>query len=840
MDCRVIGCPTMRILIAAISLAAFLLPAHSTASGQSVLVEVTAAETGSPLRGVFVSILDDVGQVVRSALTNEAGRFLFQLSQAGNFQVKAELIGRETVVSDTVVLRHQGSVTVPLTLSVHAIALAAIRVEGDERCRIRPDEASEITRVWEESRKPLAVQAWSEREGLYRLDISTYDRDLDREGRRVERENRRGTSRVTRVPFASLPAEDLLRGGFVRSLDDGGHEYYGPDATLLLSNHFLDTHCFRLTRSGDRQGAIGLAFEPARASELADIQGTLWVDEATAALRLVEFRFTRAPYAEAEGVAGGRVEFEALPDGAWMIRKWWIRAPIMARHQNLARAGDSGIRVAGIRETGGEVVAVSTLDQRRITQVLRGSLRGIIWDSAASAPLAGASVYLAGTQFRAETDSTGRYVLDGLPAGVFKVGFTHPRLDSLGIDVSGTEAEVTTGQTAEVVLAIPSMATILLAACRAEERNSGGAVLSGTVTDQASGEPVPGARVRVAWLEVNRVEPMLQATDRWFEVGTDTKGRYIACGIPVDKSIQIRASLLKSEGTVTEVSFAEETYQTANLVIELPAVLSAGAAETSTLAGESGAHGLQGVLVEHESGNRIRAATVTVRHTSGEVVAAGVTNERGFFRLQTPTPGRFFLTADALGYRRIEGELIEVSEGKLSVLEINMAPEALELESIVVTAEPMEFHLEVEGFYRRQAEGLGKFMPPALFEERQPRKVSDLLFGLPGAYVAESTTGIGGRAVYFRSGIRASSFSGGTLRPSDVCWPMIFVDRQLVSTGGGVEGGAEPAGLDGVVHAADVWAMEVYRSPGEVPSEFKGSNAGCGVIVLWTRRGGGG
>ncbi len=33
----------------------------------------------------------------------------------------------------------------------------------------------------------------------------------------------------------------------------------------------------------------------------------------------------------------------------------------------------------------------------------------------------------------------------------------------------------------------------------------------------------------------------------------------------------------------------------------------------------------------------------------------------------------------------------------------------------------------------------------------------------------------------------------------------------------------------------DVYGIEVYRGPGEVPAEFTGSTAGCGVIVMWTK-----
>jgi hypothetical protein len=35
----------------------------------------------------------------------------------------------------------------------------------------------------------------------------------------------------------------------------------------------------------------------------------------------------------------------------------------------------------------------------------------------------------------------------------------------------------------------------------------------------------------------------------------------------------------------------------------------------------------------------------------------------------------------------------------------------------------------------------------------------------------------------------------------------------------------------------DIVALEVYTGPSDVPGEFAGTNAGCGVIVLWTRTG---
>jgi hypothetical protein len=820
----------MRTLAIAIVAASFTAAAPDPAAAQSILVEVTASETGSPLSGAFVSLLDGNGQVLRSALTNEAGRALFPATTAVGLRVKAEVLDRRSQTSDPYTPRTGEQNRIALSLPIQAITLAGIRVEPEQRCRLRSEEALEIAHVWDAARKILEVQAWAERTGLHRLDITTYDRDLDAAGRKVEREARRARTIATRTPFASLPPADLIEGGFVRAVEDGGHQYYGPDAAVLLSDAFLDSHCFRIARSRDVPGAIGLAFEPVRTADFPDIAGTLWLDEQTARLRFLEFHYTWTPYEEAHGVAGGRVEFEALPDGAWIIDRWWIRAPIMARHTNLARAGDTGIRVAGVRETGGEVLGVST-SARRIVQAARGSLTGIVWDSTRAVPLAGAAVSLSGTAYAATSDSTGRFLIADLPAGVFTALFDHPRLDSLGIMPPSAEAEVIPGTATHLALAVPSTAAILLAAC-SEQVEVPGAVLSGMVSDRTRGTPIPGATVRIEGQDVERMRPTVQATDQWFEVLTDQNGRYTACSIPIDETVRIRAALLTYRSDPAEMEFADVEHRALDLAIELPAAVAAARSEVAGRAMEYGAQGVQGILTERNTGSPVRDAEITMRSLSGGVVANGVTNERGVFRLATPVPGRYLLSAETLGYGRLEGEAVDVSLGQLTVLEIQMVPAAVALEPLVVTAEPRAYHLEVDGFYRRMETGLGKFMTPEVFEQRKPRMASDLLFGIPGVNVAEPTLGAGGRAVYFRSGIRRVDENG-----ISVCWPMIYVNRMLVSTGG-TSGFAEPAALDELVHAADVLAMEVYRSPAEVQPEFSGPNSGCGVIVLWTRRGG--
>jgi len=275
----------------------------------------------------------------------------------------------------------------------------------------------------------------------------------------------------------------------------------------------------------------------------------------------------------------------------------------------------------------------------------------------------------------------------------------------------------------------------------------------------------------------------------------------------------------------------EEEYWVEDLELDLPPGLFSAPTGTQGFVVEKGVQGVQGVLVDPESGSPVRSAEVSLRDGAGRTVASGLANQRGFFRIEAPIPGPYLFSSKALGYGEVHDQVVEITRGRLTVLEVQMAPEALALEPLVVIAESRAFRLEMEGFYEREEQGLhnGIFMTPEFLEKRQPRRVSDLFFALPGTRVMEPALGAGSRAVYFRGGERIDS----------ICWPMVYVDRHLVSPGG-LGAGAEPTALDDVVHGLDESAIEVYRYAAEIPPEFNGPNAGCGVVVVWTRRGRGG
>jgi hypothetical protein len=72
--------------------------------------------------------------------------------------------------------------------------------------------------------------------------------------------------------------------------------------------------------------------------------------------------------------------------------------------------------------------------------------------------------------------------------------------------------------------------------------------------------------------------------------------------------------------------------------------------------------------------------------------------------------------------------------------------------------------------------------------------------------------------------VRNTDEQGGALR----CSPAWYVDgRHEVGT---------LQEIESMVRVEDLVAMEIYRSPAEVPAQFVGPDTRCGAIVIWTRQ----
>ncbi len=438
---------------------AFLLLGAAPLASQAVRGTLVAAPGGEPVPAALVVLLDASGRTLDSDQSDAAGRFDLRAAGPGEFRVRAERVGYATAAPTPVTLAAGQTLELRLETAAAASVLEGLVVQAPERkCVVDPREGARTAALWEEARKSLELAEHSRQRGAFRFTLRRFRRNLEPGSGVVRGQTADTTTALSVTPYASLPAADLAANGYVRSAD-GGSVFYGPDAPVLLSDEFLDSHCFRVQPGqGAEAGLVGLAFEPTRGRRLPDVRGVLWLDPATAELRGLGFQYTGLRgELDVPGEWGGRLEFERLPDGAVIVRRWSLRMPVVGRTP--APGGSlhapQRLSVAAVREEGAEVMSVALASGQVARAGAAASVRGEVFDSTRGVPLAGAAVRLAGTPHTATTDAAGRFVLAGVPEGRYALAFAHPRLDSLAYVPEPVQVAVGAAGETAASLAIP-------------------------------------------------------------------------------------------------------------------------------------------------------------------------------------------------------------------------------------------------------------------------------------------------------------------------------------------------------------------------------------------------
>jgi hypothetical protein len=293
--------------------------------GQVVRGDVVDSMGSRPLSSVLVVLTDTTGRELARDLTDGMGRYLLRAGGPGTYRVRTLVVGYRRWESTAFTLNRGQSVERRIPLALVPIVLPSFTVEAERTCVLRPEEGAAAAALWEEVRKTLQVTQMTIDRRRYRFFTLETTREYDRLGALVDSSTQPQLG-FTALGFGSASAEELARQGFVRAAL-GGPIYYAPDARVLVSDAFLDKHCFRVGRSSDGT-RIGLRFEPVSRGDLPDVRGTLWLDSATVELRSLEWKYTELSRWAREADPGGTMEFARLPNGAWFIREWELTAPV--------------------------------------------------------------------------------------------------------------------------------------------------------------------------------------------------------------------------------------------------------------------------------------------------------------------------------------------------------------------------------------------------------------------------------------------------------------------------------------------------------------------------------
>ena len=340
-----------RMLLVAISLVGLLpLCAASAQAAHSELRVRLQSNDSTPVAGALVALLDANDSAVAEGLSTESGTRVLR-APSGVYRVRARRIGFLPFVSPPVVLPRQGELL--LAIETSRVVLDRIVVNSKSQCDRSDPGSLSLGIVWDEIDKALRASQLTMadlfgfgRGRVYQKILAANGAVLSTDTTLFDITNRR--------PFGAIDPDSLARAGYVLGDEAMGWTFYAPDETVLLSDQFAATHCFRLVREAARPGAIGVAFEPVPRRKLADIVGVLWVDERTAELRDVVFHFVNAGV-PSRFEAGGSTRFLRFPSGAWIVDEWRLRFPRIAVQRSSAYIGQQYV-LTGYYERGGGIL----------------------------------------------------------------------------------------------------------------------------------------------------------------------------------------------------------------------------------------------------------------------------------------------------------------------------------------------------------------------------------------------------------------------------------------------------------------------------------------------------
>jgi hypothetical protein len=230
---------------------------------------------------------------------------------------------------------------------------------GESPCTVRPGRGLPAYTLWDEARKALRSTAFLQDAQRVEYTVRTYRVYI------VPRFARRRRQfdpprRVTGRPFFTLTPAELATEGYTR-VEGDSVAFYGPDAQVLLSDEFMDTHCLYVDeRHADRQ-TVALGFEPVHRQGIVDIRGYLRFNRRTGELRSVEYQYLEADGTNRQSPTGGSVDFQRLENGAWAVTHWRIHTTNIDRWIDWRAGGRETQTLTDIRQSGGDVTDIRML-----------------------------------------------------------------------------------------------------------------------------------------------------------------------------------------------------------------------------------------------------------------------------------------------------------------------------------------------------------------------------------------------------------------------------------------------------------------------------------------------
>ena len=245
------------------------------------------------------------------------------------------------------------------------------------------------------------------------------------------------------------------------------------------------------------------------------------------------------------------------------------------------------------------------------------------------------------------------------------------------------------------------------------------------------------------------------------------------------------------------------------------------------------------VVTGRVTGNGSPVAGAEVSLTPHAVTA--ITAVDGRYVLTVPSPGQAALSVRAIGFQSTSRRFIFAGRDSL-VVNFSLARATQVLEPVTVTGAPAVGTGRMQGFEIRRERGTGQYFTRADLAAHGSAPLSGVLrtaknlqlFRRPAECGGGFTIGTGRGQDRLTMGVQETLMLGCSGNRF-ACFPAIYLDGMSFW----IPGTPGPPDVD-AFRSDDLEAIEIYRGPGQVPPEYNSLGSSCGVILLWTRAGGGG
>ena len=818
-----------KTLYSALTASAFVAAGATSALAQAVRGIVVDA-TDRPVPGVVVFMIDSASAVVARALSNERGEFRVAAARAGSYRLRTMRIGYRPTTSDPIVLLLGGEREKRVAIAGTQLTLDTVRVVDRNSCHVANDQAAASTyAALEQARTALSAAQLTLAGRNIRATTAAYDRTLDADGKRVIKQSSRTTTAYVTQPWRAISADSAHRAGFILVADDGSITYFAPSIDVLLSNAFVEDHCFRLVADRKESDLVGVAFEPsAERKKIAEVRGTLWIDRKTAELRRLDYGYVNLPQERDDGDPGGEVNFARLKNGGWVISRWGIRMPVLEREFRAEALGGNRVRLAAVQQTGGEI-QLATRAKGSVLDTLWSrpglTLVGVVVDSARGTPIANAHVDLSGAALGGITDGDGRFSIRDVLPGTYTVETVSPELEAIGAVSQSTVAF--TDSTASYRIRVPSASQLIASLCVGRSLGSREAVIVGRVYQAGDTSRAAGMRVVAEWTEAPVVDDrgaVGERTAKKMEVKASPSGAYRLCGVPANAVITVSA-----HGTAA--SSDPKPVFTATRVARADLTADRAARVTGRFTGK---------VFMDSTKTPIEGAEIYFPQLA-KVTRSGID---GSFEIGEIPAGEQHVVIRRIGYGILDTKLAFAANTTLN-RQVFLSRATL-LDSVVVT-DRVTLNI-LRDFEDNRRVGLGHFLDRSvLAKQTADTKLARLISQWPGI----SVFGTGGHlwVAGNRKGPPLCPPNGGAScfeahgyyvpGPGDPknaglqidCYAQVYVDDILMN------GGTPTRYFDiGATYADQAEAVEWYAGPSETPGRYSNLNAVCGVLVIHTRR----